>query len=141
MDTFTFKNGITVTLSRVRAPALRHLLMGTGIKIATQAEAEKIAALPQEEQIKALGLSEADAWKSAEGTERLFSYLAGWGIKDDPPKVAREELVDMGFATTGKRAVRAAWVRYILIEDDQEAAALTQAIIAFTGQRAITDNG
>lgn len=140
-NTFTFKNGTTVELAKVKGPALRHLIMKTGIRVNDPEELARITKLPKDEQAKALGMTTGDAWGAAQATEQLFSYLAGFGIKTNPPEDVREELVSMGLAIESDRAVRASWVRYLLIDDDDEAAVLTQAIISFAGQRDDQENG
>ena len=50
MNEFTFKCGVTVELEKVSPPAVRTLLLKTGIKLKSEAQASELSHMPPEKQ-------------------------------------------------------------------------------------------
>jgi hypothetical protein len=114
MPTFEFRCGVTVTLKRAENRfALKHL----------QAEGDRI---------RVLALSGKPVPRDlADISERAFSYFAGWCVEDDPPPAALEELAVLGLAETeSARILRARWLRYVLLSNEDEASRFMSACMA-----------
>jgi hypothetical protein len=88
-DTLKLKSGRVLHLRPVRQAALRHLLVGFG----------RPDLLDNPEQL--LELSSKAQFAAIEATERLFTYLAGWGVEDDPPAEDLETLTHTWRGHTG----------------------------------------
>lgn len=70
----------------------------------------------------------------AQLTQQLFNYCAGWGVTDDPPPEAIDELKLIGRDTSSRRAARIDWLRFIVLEPG-EAAELIGRVMALTQMR------
>jgi hypothetical protein len=70
--------------------------------------------------------------KALEATERLFTYLAGWGVEDDPPEDDLETLAELGYPADKSHLARANWLRYLLLENDDEVSDLIAAVMTLT---------
>ena len=83
-----------------------------------------------------MNLKGGDMLKAADATEKLFNYCAGWGVTDDPPQGAVEELEAMGLADLDKpHLARANWLRFIALVDDDEISSLIGAVLALSAQQ------
>ena len=67
-----------------------------------------------------------------DATERMFLYLAGWCVEDDPPPDAIEEIETLFGGAKSSRVMRAKWVRYILLSDPEEASNFIAACLLIT---------
>ena len=68
------------------------------------------------------------------GAEQLFNYCAGWGVTDNAPEDAIEELAELGFRMDTARLARINWIRYSLLEDEKEAGKLMGAVMTFSSR-------
>ena len=124
MEELTLKNGTVLHLRPVKWTALWHILRQIG--------GTKLLDNPDE----LMKLEGADALKAADTTERLFNYCAGWGVTDDPPQGAVEELEAMGLADLDKpHLARANWLRFIALADDDEISSLIGAVLALSAKQ------
>jgi len=81
-------------------------------------------------------LEGSDMLKAADATEKLFNYCAGWGVTNDPPQGAVEELTAMGLADLDKpHLARANWLRFIALADDDEISSLIGAVLALSAKQ------
>jgi hypothetical protein len=64
----------------------------------------------------------------AEVGEQLFTYCAGWGVTESPPRDADELLEMLGILVGKTRLRRASWVRSLL-SNQKEANALVQRVM------------
>lgn len=119
-DTLELKSGRVLHLRPVRQAALRHLLIGFG----------RPDLMDNPEQLLSLG-SKAQ-FQALEATERLFTYLAGWGVEDDPPAEDLETLTGLGYPADKLHLARANWLRYLVLEDEDEVSNLISAVMALT---------
>ena len=122
--TFRLKNGRVLHLKPVRTPGLRRIITQFGDKALT--DPDSITRLTGRAQMQAL-----------RATEQLFSYCAGWGVKDDPPDDALGNLEALGCNVDHPRLARADWLRFFEIEDDDEAGDLIAAVMTLTQEMAM----
>lgn len=122
MDELSFEN-VTLHLKPIKWTALWHILRQIGgTELLNDPDALK-------------DLEGADALRAADATERLFNYCAGWGVSDDPPPEAVDELAAMGLADLDKpHLARANWLRFIALKDDDEISSLIGAVLALSAQ-------
>lgn len=120
MNTLELKSGRVLHLRPVRQAAIRHLLVQFGRDDLLDAP-EKLLQSSGKAQMKAL-----------EATERLFTYLAGWGVEDAPPAEDLEILAELGYPADKPHLARANWLRYLLLEDDDEVSDLIAAVMQIT---------
>ena len=113
---FQLKSGLTLTL----APPRNRF----AVRKFRAESAEYLAALRDG------GLSPDQKEEVEQLTERMFLYLAGWTVQDDVPPDALDELRVMFEPTGSVRVNRARWVRFLLIDDVQEAAAFLSFALA-----------
>ena len=57
--------------------------------------------------------------EAAKLTEQLFNYCAGWGVTNDPPASALQDLETIGCDTSTTRTARVNWLRFIELEEDE----------------------
>jgi len=119
-DTLELKSGRVLHLRPVRQAAIRHLLLQFGRSDLLD-EPEKLLELSSKAQFAAL-----------EVTERLFTYLAGWGVEDNPPEEDLETLAELGYPADKKHLARANWLRYLVLEDDSEVSDFIAAVMTLT---------
>lgn len=117
MNTFTLKSGTVLHLQPVRPAAVRHLLLQFG-NVDMFENPEALLELKGKAQGKAIA-----------ATEKLYNYVAGWGVTDDPPDEALGELEAIGLDVGNERRARADWLRFLLIEDDEEMGELIGAVL------------
>lgn len=120
VDELLLACGVTLKLRPVKPAPIRHLLLKMG-GTDLLANPERLRELSTEGQIKA-----------AEAFERLFTYLTGWGVENDPPPDAIENLGELDMASSSAQVTRANWIRFFLMEDDDEAAAIVAAVLALS---------
>lgn len=118
-NTFTLKCGKILHLKPLKQPALRHLILKFGPNAIR--DPNSILQLGGTAQMQAL-----------QATEQLFSYCAGWGVEDLPSDDEVELLRGMGFSVEQSHLARANWLRFLLLEDDEEAGALIGAVMTAT---------
>ena len=124
MEELTLKSGMTLHLRPVKWTALWHILRQLG--------GPEMLENPD----TLMNLKGGDMLKAADTTERLFNYCAGWGVSDDPPREAVEELEAMGLADLGKpHLARANWLRFIALADDDEISSLIGAVLALSAKQ------
>jgi len=112
--------GVTLDLTPVKTAPIRHLLLKMGGADLLE-NPERLRDLDTKSKVKA-----------AEAFERLLTYLTGWGVKNDPPLEAIDELNELDMASSSKQVMRANWIRFFLMEDDTEAAAIVAAVLALS---------
>jgi len=120
-NVFETKSGTTLTLRAVKWTASWHIIRKLG--------GPEVLADP--ESIKKLtGL---DALRAADATEQLFNYIAGWGVVESPPPGSMAELEALELSTPGQPHLeRANWLRFLVLEDDDEASTLIARVLALT---------
>jgi len=116
----TLACGVTLDLAPVKTAPIRHLLLKMGGADLLE-NPERLRDLDTKSKVKA-----------AEAFERLFTYLTGWGVENDPPPEAIDELNELDMASSSKQVMRANWIRFFLMEDDTEAAAIVAAVLALS---------
>ena len=86
---------------------------------------------------KLLKVEGDQALDMVEATDQLFNFCAGWGVSDDPPVEALAELEEMGFVKPGQpHLARANWLRFLVMEDDEEFSELIAAVMALAAKQA-----
>lgn len=120
MDTFPLRSGTVLHLQPVRPAAVRHLLLQFG-NVNMFENPEALLELKGKAQAKAI-----------EATEKLYNYVAGWGVTDDPPDEALAELEAIGLDVSNERRARADWLRFLEIEDDEEMGELIGAVMVLS---------
>lgn len=120
--TFELKCGVTLHLRQINRQALRPIMLKLG----------GASALQNPEDLRDLTGKRAE--QAVLGIEQLFNYCAGWGVTDDAPQEAIEELAEMRFRVDTARLARISWIRYSLLEDEDEAGELVGAILAFSSK-------
>lgn len=118
-NTFTLRCGRTLRLKPLKPQALRHLILKFGP-----------SAIQNPESV--LALSGAAQVEALRATEQLFSYCAGWGVEDSPSDDEVALLRGMGLAVEQAHLARVNWLRFLALEDDEEAGALIGAVMAAT---------
>lgn len=121
-DTFALKCGVVLHLKRVSQTAIRPILLRFG----------NVRVFETPEQL--LDLQGRAAERAVEATEQLFNYCAGWGVTDNPPTEAVEELAELGFRVNTPRLARINWLRYLLLEGDEEMGQLISSVLALSIQ-------
>ena len=117
MDIFTLRCGTVLHLQSVRPAAVRHLLLQFGnVDMFEHPEA-------------LLELEGKARGRAIEATEKLYNYVAGWGVTDDPPDEALAELEAIGLDVGNERRARADWLRFLEIVDDEEMGELIGAVM------------
>ena len=106
-DTLSLKNGTVLHLQGVKLGLLRNLVLQFGGWQAFE-NPDGLRKLTGKRMGQAL-----------QSTEVLFNYCAAWGVKDDPPEEAMEELEALGLPTGSARQARANWLRLELSDDDE----------------------
>lgn len=56
---------------------------------------------------------------TAQLTEQLFNYCAGWGVTDDPPESAMTDLQTIGCDASTPRLARVNWLRFVELDEDE----------------------
>jgi len=115
-EELALKCGVTLRLRPTGMPAVRNLI--------EQAGGWSLLTNPE----RLAELSDEDNVKYSVASNRLFLYVAGWGVENDPPPEAIEELETLGWTATSKKLIRARWIRYLLA-DESEIGALLGRII------------
>ena len=77
-------------------------------------------------------LSESDQLEAMEAISVLLNLFSGWGVTDNPDDGEMRELRALGFETTSDKVTRANWIRYIVMQDDEEVSALMGHILALS---------
>ena len=120
----TLKNGMTLHLRPVQWMALWRILRKFGKDALNDPDS-------------LLNVKEDQALDMMEATDQLFNFCAGWGVSDDPPAEALAELEEMGLANPGQpHLARANWLRFLVMEDDEEFSELIAAVMALAVQQA-----
>jgi len=119
-DTLTLKSGTVLHLKGVRPGPLRNLILQFGgIKIFE--DPDSLKELTGKRMSRALG-----------ATEVLFNYCAAWGVTDDPPEEAMDDLDALGLPAGSPKQARANWLRYLELSDDDEMAELIGLVMALS---------
>jgi len=72
-----------------------------------------------------------DTMKAINASNRMLTYVMGWGVVNEPPPDALETLAALGKPVHLPQIARANWLRYIVLSDE-EATALIAAIMKLT---------
>ena len=124
MEELTLKSGMTLHLRPVKWMALWGILRKFGKDALSDPD-------------KLLKVEGDQALDMAEATDQLFNFCAGWGVSDDPPVEALAELEEMGFVKPGQpHLARANWLRFLVMEDDEEFSELIAAVMALAAKQA-----
>ena len=116
-DTFELECGVTLHLQPLKQNAVHAILRHLG-------------GWPSSQTVEYLrGLKGNAAARADEASIQLFNYCVGWGIKDNPAQEEIEELETLGFRARTPRIARVNWLRFMLLEDDEEAGRLEGAIL------------
>ena len=107
VEEFPLKCGTTLILRPARMPAIRKLIEQAGGWTLLR-NPKKLAALSKRKQAE-----------YGEASNKLFLYVAGWGVESDPSPEEIEELKALGWSAKSKRLTRARWIRYLLADEDE----------------------
>jgi len=118
--TFELKCGITLHLQQVSQTAIRPILLRFG----------NVRLFEHPEEL--INLEGRAMERAIEATQQLFNYCAGWGVKNDPPEEAIEELEEIGFRVNTPRLARINWLRYLCLDGDEEMGSLISAVMGLT---------
>lgn len=127
-DEFITKSGIVLRLAKVNTLSLQDILYRMGYQ----------SAVIDSEQ----GKSDFKKWYQRLDSERakevneamnqLLNLCCMFGVENDVPLDAIEELRAIGFNTTSKRILRMHWLRNLVFEDEIEAALFWPEVIKFS---------
>lgn len=121
-DTLTLKNGRVLHLQGVKLGPLRNLIMQFGgFKVFENPDSIR-------------DLTGRRMSQAVQSVEVLFNYCAGWGVVDDPPEEAMEDLAALGLPTGSARQARANWLRYLELSDDSEMGDLIGLVMALSAE-------
>jgi len=121
-ETFTTKSGQVLHLRPVKWLALWRILRKFGKDALNDPD-------------KLLQVNGEQALDLADATDQLFNFCAGWGVSDDPPPDELDELIEMYLAGADKpHLARANWLRFVVLEDDDEIAELIGKVMILTVQ-------
>ena len=124
MEELTLKSGMVLHLRPVEWMALWRILRKFGKDALNDPDS-------------LLKVKEDQAFDMMEATDQLFNFCAGWGVKDDPPAEALAELEEMGLANPGQpHLARANWLRFVVLEDDEEFSDLIASVMALAVKQA-----
>ena len=124
MEELTLKSGMVLHLRPVEWMALWRILRKFGKDALNDPDS-------------LLKVKEDQEFDMMEATDQLFNFCAGWGVKDDPPAEALAELEEMGLANPGQpHLARANWLRFVVLEDDEEFSDLIAAVMALAVKQA-----
>lgn len=120
-------NGTQLTCVPVRKLPVQDLLFKLGItgKLVEGADPDQI----QDQLQQASAAKQVELAKAAMS---LFNYVMAYGIEENPPEEAVEELQALGVAPSNPKALRATWLNYLVLEDSEEAGLLAGVIMALT---------
>ena len=127
--TFELRCGVTLHLKQVNRQALRPIMLKLGGSSTLQ-DPERLRDLEGEALARA-----------TRGIEQLFNYCAGWGVTDEAPAEAIEELTEMGFNVGTARLARINWIRYLLVEDEIEAGEIVGAVLTYSSKDWLAQDG
>lgn len=119
MNIFLTKAGVTLHLQSLNPDAISYLYQEMGFYDAL-AQIGDFDGTPGEWAQKwdaNLGLE--SKIQATEKIEQLFNYCCGWGVSDDPPANAVEELKIIGLETSSPRIARINWLRFLLLEEEE----------------------
>jgi hypothetical protein len=130
-ETFVLHNGTVLELQPPNADAIRTMIAGTELSVVVDA-VDKAGQSEAAEAIKSLegSLSTDQMLGVSNATDRLFNYCVGWGVRTNPPQADLRELEALGFDASTERVARVNWLRYVKLEDVDEASALMGRIMA-----------
>lgn len=119
IDELKLKSGRVLHLQAVSPDAIFNLYHAMGFYEAV-AENPDFEGTPEEWAAEwEARLSFEKKVKAARLTEQLFNYCAGWGVKDDPPASALQDLKIINCDINTPRAARVNWLRFIELEEDE----------------------
>jgi len=133
VNTYTLKNGLVLRLLKVSQDALVSLYADPDLA-AMFRNPELLGQANASEMIKAnLEAGELDtAWRANEGAVRLFNYCVWKGVENNPTPSEKAELRMMGFLPVDTAGLaRVNWLRYIQMENSDEAASLVGAVMTY----------
>ena len=120
-------NGTELVCKPVRKLPVRDLLFKLGLSAETmQATTEQGISDAMEK------FSAAQQIKTTKASMALFNYCMAYGVENNPPEEAVEELNALGLAPGTPTALRATWLNYMVLEDAEEAGLLSAVIMALT---------
>lgn len=124
MDELTLESGTILHLRPVKWMALWRILRKFGKDALNDPDS-------------LLKLDDDKALDMVEATDQLFNFCAGWGVTDVPPAEALAELEAMGFVEPGQpHLARANWLRFMVLENDEEFSDLIAAVMTLAVQQA-----
>lgn len=121
-DTFEMRCGVTLHLRQINRMALRPIMLKLGGG----------STLRDPKRLRNLEGQEKD--RATQAANQLFNYCVGWGVTDDPPEEAVEELAETGFRVDTARLARINWIHYLLLEDEEEGGELIGAVLAYSSR-------
>lgn len=112
-EEYTTKSGLVLHVCAVSKLAMQNLLLSSGLldKLGEINDLDKINVQAIEER-----LSATEKVEVGQSSHRLFNYVCGYGITDDPPPDALEELAIIGFDTANARAARIHWLKTLVLD-------------------------
>lgn len=119
-DTFTTKTGHTLHLKPLRRDAIMPILERFGGPSMVQ----------NPDALRNLSGRALDRANAA--TVQLFNYCAGWGVADDPPPEMLNEMDETGFGAESEYLARINWVRYFVLDDEDEAGEFIGAVLTYS---------
>lgn len=119
IDTLKLKSGTELHLQGVNPDAVFNLYRKMGFYEEVM-RSPNFAGTPEEWAVEwESHLSFENKVNAAYLTEQLFNYCAGWGVTDDPPPPALEDLQTIGCDVSTSRLARVNWLRFIELEEDE----------------------
>jgi len=122
------ESGVRLDVIPVRKLPIQDLLYKLGV---TERVAKGNASV-EEIQAAIINGSPTQQMQTAKAAMALFGYCMGYGVVNDPPAEAVEELRAMNLAPDNPRALRTTWLNYMVLEDGDEAGRLAGVIMALT---------
>lgn len=125
----TTNSGIELDVRAVSPVALRNLLFGSGIfrrmvGVADKSKAEVLTEIQQ-------SLSQQEQLRLGAESSRLYNYICAYGVSNDPPEDAIEQLQAMGFQTNSDATSRMHWLQMFVL-DEQDTNNLLSEVIRLT---------
>lgn len=120
--TFELKCGVTLHLRQINRQAVRPIMLklGGGSTLQDPGRLRNLEGKARDQ--------------ATQGANQLFNYCAGWGVTDVAPEEAVAELAEMGFNVSTTRLARINWIRYLLLEDEEEGGELVGAVLTYSSK-------
>ena len=120
-------NGTELVCKPVRKLPVRDLLFKLGLSAETMQATTEQGISDAMEKFNAV-----QQIKTTQASLALFNYCMAYGVENNPPEEAVEELNALDLAPGIPTALRVTWLNYMVLEDAEEAGLLAAVIMALT---------